>query len=102
MLPLADTTSEAGRRRSQARRIIDRAIEAMGGLERLRAIRDKRVRVEIWDREFQAWVPSEVRSYLGGQRYRLDIGARRGPRVRRPAELVPALRTAHAAGGPEV
>ena len=37
VLPLADTTSEAGRRRTRARQIIDRAIEAMGGLERLRA-----------------------------------------------------------------
>ena len=74
VLPLADTTSEAGRRRSRAREIIDRAIEAMGGLERLRAIRDKRVRAESWDRELQAWVPAGVRSYLGGQRYRLDTG----------------------------
>ena len=38
MLPLADTTSEAGRQSQPAREIIDRAIEAMGGLERLRAI----------------------------------------------------------------
>ena len=74
VLPLADTTSEAGQRRSRARRIIDRAIEAMGGLERLRAVRDKRIRVETWDREILAWVPAGVRLYLGGQRYRLDPG----------------------------
>ena len=74
VLPLADTTSEAGRRRSKAREIIDRAIEAMGGLERLQAVRDKRVRVEGWDREIQAWVPAGVRSYLRGQRFRLDVG----------------------------
>ena len=76
VLPLADTTSEAGRRRSRAREIIDRAIEAMGGLERLQAIRDKRVRVETWDRDRKVWVPDGVRSYLRGQRYRLDLGPR--------------------------
>ena len=74
VLPLADTTSEAGQRRSRARQIIARAIEAMGGLERLREVRDKRIRVETWDREILAWVPAGVRSYLGGQRYRLDPG----------------------------
>ena len=76
VLPLADTTSEAGRRRSRAREIIDRAIEAMGGLERLRAIRDKRVRVETWDDGRQIWKSAGVRSYLRGDRYRLDIGPR--------------------------
>ena len=72
VLPLADTTSEAGRRRSRAREIIDRAIEAMGGLERLQAVRDKRVRVERWDSERQIWHPMDVRSYLRGRRYRVD------------------------------
>lgn len=72
VLPLADTTSEAGRRRSRAREIIDRAIEAMGGLERLQAVRDKTVRVERWDSERQIWHPMDVRSYLRGRRYRVD------------------------------
>ena len=76
VLPLADTTSEAGRRRSRAREIIDRAIEAMGGLERLRAIRDKRIRVEQWKVRRQIWEQTEVRSYLRGQRYRLDLRPR--------------------------
>ena len=76
VLPLADTTSEAGRRRSRAREIIDRAIEAMGGLERLRALRDKRVEVKRWDGVRQVWKSVGVRSYLRGQRYRLDIGPR--------------------------
>jgi len=76
VLPLADTTSEAGRRRSRAREIIDRAIEAMGGLERLRAIRDKRIEVEKWDDGRQTWESVGERSYLRGDRYRLDIGPR--------------------------
>ena len=76
VLPLADTTSEAGRRRSRAREIIDRAIKAMGGLERLRAIRDKRVEVKRWDGARQIWKSVGERSYLRGQRYRLDIGPR--------------------------
>ncbi len=74
VLPLADTTSEAGRRRTRARQIIDRAIEAMGGLERLQAIRDKRIRVERWNHQRQIWEPGVVRSYLRGRRYRVDIG----------------------------
>ena len=76
VLPLADTTSETGRRRSRAREIIDRAIEAMGGLERLQAIRDKRVEVKRWDGMRQIWKSVGVRSYLRGRRYRLDIGPR--------------------------
>ena len=76
VLPLADTTSEAGRRRSRAREIIDRAIEAMGGLARLQAIRDKRVEVEKWDRRRHVWEPIRVASYLRGQRYRLDLAPR--------------------------
>ena len=72
-LPLADATSEAGRRRTRAREIIDRAIEAMGGLERLQAIRDKRVRVERWNARRRIWEPGSVRSYLRGQRYRVDL-----------------------------
>ena len=74
VLPLADTTSEAGRRRSRARAIVARAIEAMGGLERLRAVRDKRIRVERWNARRRIWEPAGVRSYLRGQRYRVDIG----------------------------
>ena len=74
VLPLADTTSEAGRRRSRARAIVARAIEAMGGLERLRAVRDKRIRVERWNARRRLWEPAGVRSYLRGQRYRVDIG----------------------------
>ena len=74
VLPLADTTSEAGRRRTRAREIIARAIEAMGGLERLQAIRDKRIEVEWWNARRRIWEPGAVRSYLRGQRYRLDIG----------------------------
>ncbi len=74
VLPLADATSEAGRRRARAREIIDRAIKAMGGLERLQAIRDKRIRVERWDGERQIWKSVGTRSYLRGERYRLDIG----------------------------
>ncbi len=73
VLPLADATSEAGRRRRRARQIIDRAIEAMGGLERLQAIRDKQVRVERWNARRRVWEPGSVRSYLRGQRYRVDI-----------------------------
>ena len=76
VLPLADTTSEAGRRRNRAREIIDRAIEAMGGLERLRAVRDKRVEVKRWDDGRQSWESAGVRSYLSGDRFRLDIGPR--------------------------
>ena len=74
VLPLADTTSEAGRRRTRAREIIARAIEAMGGLERLRAVRDKRVRVDRWDGREQVWRPAGVRTYMRGDRYRLDAG----------------------------
>ena len=76
VLPLADITSAAGRRRNRAQEIIARAIEAMGGLERLQAIRDKRIQVETWNGERQVWVPDGVRSYLRGQRYRLDLGPR--------------------------
>ena len=76
VLPLADITSAAGRRRNRAQEIIARAIEAMGGLERLQAIRDKRIQVETWNGERQVWVPSGVRSYLRGQRYRLDLAPR--------------------------
>ncbi len=80
VLPLADATSEAGRRRRRAREIIGRAIEAMGGLERLQAIRDKRVRAEVWSGKDQRWYPAGVRSYLRGRRYRVDTapGVARG------------------------
>ena len=76
VLPLADITSEAGRRRSRAQEIIARAIEAMGGLERLRAVRDKRIEVEEWNHRRSIWEHTEVRSYLRGQRYRLDLAPR--------------------------
>ncbi len=76
VLPLADITSEAGRRRSRAQEIIARAIEAMGGLERLQAIRDKRIEVEQWNGRRSIWEGIEVRSYLRGQRYRLDLRPR--------------------------
>ena len=46
----------------------------MGGLERLQAIRDKRIRVERWNARRRIWEPGAVRSYLRGQRYRVDIG----------------------------
>ena len=76
VLPLADVTSEAGRRRSRAQEIIARAIEAMGGLERLQAVRDKRIEVEHWNGQRSIWEGIEVRSYLRGQRYRLDLAPR--------------------------
>ncbi|MEW6752277.1 MAG: hypothetical protein AB1505_15040 [Candidatus Latescibacterota bacterium] len=48
LLPDADTTDAESRNRARARAVVLRAIEAMGGMEALMAIRQVRVRVWVW------------------------------------------------------
>lgn len=79
-LPLADTTSAAAMNRRRAEEIVDRAIEAMGGLDRLVSVQDMTVAVEIWgDREFiwdyweSVWRAGSTRYYRRGTGFREDL-----------------------------
>lgn len=61
----ADTTDEESRRRSRARQIVERAIEAMGGRAALVKIREMKARV--WVEATEYWIPGagcvSVQSY---------------------------------------
>jgi hypothetical protein len=72
-LPLADTTSEAAASRRRAEDIVDRAIEAMGGLDRLLAVRDMSVSVETWNSRSYVWAPGPTRYYRRGTGFREDL-----------------------------
>ena len=72
-LPLADTASVAGQRRRRGEEIVDRAIDAMGGLDRLLALRDMTVRVEHWDSDAFRWHPGGTRYYARGTWFREDV-----------------------------
>lgn len=61
--------SEACQRRDRAEQIIARAIEAVGGLENMKAIRDKKIRREVWDSLSSAWVPNGTLYYRRGLQY---------------------------------
>ena len=69
VLPLVDVDSEACQRRDRAEQIIARAIEAVGGLENMKAIRDKKIRREAWDSLSSAWVPNGTLYYRRGLQY---------------------------------
>ena len=58
----ADTTDVESQQRRQARQIVERAIRVMGGRERLRALRTKRVRVwvEAWEHVIEFPPPPRV------------------------------------------
>ena len=72
-LPDADTTDQESRTRGIAEAIIDSAIVAMGGLERLQAVTDKTVQVWFYDSRGGRWKRSEKRYYWRGLRFREDI-----------------------------
>jgi hypothetical protein len=69
VLPLVDVDSEACQRWDRAEQIIARAIEAVGGLENMKAIRDKKIRREAWDSLSSAWVPNGTLYYRRGLQY---------------------------------
>ena len=76
-MPDADTTDAASRLRRRAEEIVDRAIRAMGGLERLRSIQDKKVAVTVFrERPIPGWFPAGERFYLRGRRYLERQGSR--------------------------
>lgn|GEM_PF-4508708 len=72
-LPDADTTDQDDRGHGLAEAIIDSAIAAMGGLERLQAVTDKTVQVWFYDSEKQEWERTEKRYFWRGLRFREDI-----------------------------
>lgn len=71
-LPDADTTDAETQNRRKAEEIVDRAIEAMGGLERMLAVWDKKIAVFHYNSMTNKWVPGEKRYYLRGNMFRED------------------------------
>ncbi len=68
-LPDADTTDADSRNRRRAEEIVNRAIEAMGGLERMVQVQDKRVVVETYDPMARTWSPDGERFYYRGFKF---------------------------------
>jgi hypothetical protein len=69
-LPDGDTTDAESQNRRQAQEIVDRAIQAMGGLERMLAVRDKAVVVIHYNSRLQRWEHAADRYYLRGEMFR--------------------------------
>jgi hypothetical protein len=73
-LPDVDTTDAESQNRRQAQAIVDRAIAAMGGVERMLVVRDKTVAVFHYNSETQEWLHAADRYYLWGQMFRQGLG----------------------------
>ncbi|MBT4503503.1 MAG: hypothetical protein HOC74_37575 [Gemmatimonadetes bacterium] len=76
-LPDADTADAESRRRRLAEEIVDRAIEAMGGLKRMQVIRNKKAEVSYWDWRGQKWTPASEVFYAGGRKFMEKAGGGR-------------------------
>lgn len=66
--PDPDTNSAERQRRHHAEAIVDSAIEAMGGLERLRDLRGKEVVTSSYDHQHQRWVETSRTWYSQGRK----------------------------------
>jgi len=76
-LPDADSTDEESRRRRLAEEIVDRAIEAMGGLERMQGLRNKRVEESRWDLRRKKWTSAREVHYAEGRKFMEEAGGGR-------------------------
>lgn len=73
-LPSADTTDQQTRSRRLAEAIVDSAIAAMGGLERMQAVVDKTVQVWFHDSKDHQWKMAGKQYYWRGLKYGENIG----------------------------
>jgi hypothetical protein len=67
-VPDADTTDAESHRRRLAEAIIDRAIEAMGGLERMQRLREREARVSLYSSVDLIWVHGSDQYHAGGRK----------------------------------
>ena len=79
-MPDADTTDVDSRNRKKAEEVVDRAIEAMGGMERLLQVRDMHTEIEIYNPRNFLWIPSGERLFYQGRKFmeNLPRGQTRG------------------------
>ena len=70
-MPDADTTDADSRNRKKAEEIVDRAIEAMGGMDRLLQVRDMHTKIEIYapDPNTFLWRPAGERLFYQGRKF---------------------------------
>ena len=76
----ADTTDADSRNRKKAEEIVNRAIEAMGGMDRLLQVRDMHTEIETYDPRDFLWRPSGERLFYQGRKFmeNLPRGETRG------------------------
>ena len=68
-MPDADTTDADSRSRKKAAEIVDRAIEAMGGMDRLLQVRDMHTEIEIYNPSDFLWIPAGERLFYQGRKF---------------------------------
>ena len=68
-LPDADTTDEESRRRHKAEEIVDRAIEAMGGLERMQKLRNKKTVISGYRPKKEEWYQKSETHHAEGRKF---------------------------------
>ena len=68
-MPDADTTDADSRNRKKAEEIVNRAIEAMGGMDRLLQVRDMHTGIEIYNPRDFLWIPSGERLFYQGRKF---------------------------------
>jgi len=68
-MPDADTTDADSRNRKKAEEIVNRAIEAMGGMDRLLQVRDMHTEIEIYNPRDFLWIPSGERLFYQGRKF---------------------------------
>ena len=76
----ADTTDADRRSREKAEEIVNRAIEAMGGMDRLLQVQDMHTEIEIYNPRDFLWIPSGERLFYQGRKFmeNLPEGKTRG------------------------
>ena len=79
-MPDADTTDADSRNRKKAEEIVNRAIEAMGGMDRLLQVRDIHTEIETYDPRDFLWRPSGEQLFYQGRKFmeNLPPGKTRG------------------------
>ena len=79
-IPDADTTDADSRNRKKAEEIVNRAIEAMGGMDRLLQVRDMHTEIEIYNPRDFLWISSGERLFYQGRKFmeNLPTGQTRG------------------------
>lgn len=68
-MPDADTTDADSRNRKKAEEIVNRAIEAMGGMDRLLQVRDIHTEIEIYNPRDFLWISSGERLFYQGRKF---------------------------------